>query len=92
MDKSIRLPIPPLSEERRKDLVKLAHKYAENTKVSVRNVRRDGMDQAKKMEKDGVISEDEEKKLADEIQKLTDNFIGKIEENIKTKEQEILNI
>lgn len=89
---TIRLPIPPLSEERRKDLVKLAHKYSENTKVAVRNVRRDGMDQAKKMEKDGVISEDEEKKLTDEIQKLTDNFIGKIDENIKVKEQEILNI
>lgn len=88
----IRLPIPPLSEERRKDLVKLAHKYAENAKIPVRNVRRDGMESAKKMEKDGGISEDELKKLSEEIQKLTDNFTKKIDEHLKTKEQEILNI
>lgn len=88
----IRLPIPPLSEERRKDLVKLAHKYAENSKVAVRNIRRDGMEHAKKLEKDGEISEDEHKKLSDEIQKLTDKFVGKIDEHLKSKEQEIMNI
>lgn len=88
----IRLPIPPLSEERRKDLVKLAHKYAENSKVAVRNVRRDGMESAKKMEKDGEISEDEHKKLSDEIQKLTDKFVGNVDEHLKAKEQEIMNI
>jgi len=88
----IRLPIPPLSEERRKDLVKLAHKYAENSKVAVRNVRRDGMEQAKKMEKDGLISEDEHKKLSDEIQKVTDKHIGDIDNHLKIKEQEMINI
>ncbi len=88
----IRLPVPPLSEERRKDLVKLAHKYGENSKVSVRNIRRDGMDTAKKMEKDGEVSEDEHKGISDDVQKLTDNFSSKIDEQIKIKEQEILNI
>lgn len=88
----VRLPIPPLSEERRKDLVKLAHKYGENTKIAVRNIRRDGMEHAKKMEKDNQLSEDELKKFSDEIQKLTDNFVGKIDTQLKSKEQEILNI
>lgn len=88
----IRLPIPPLSEERRKDLVKLAHKYAENSKVAVRNIRRDGMEHAKKMEKDGEISEDDHKKLSDEIQKLTDKYISNVDNHLKTKEQEIMNI
>jgi ribosome recycling factor len=88
----IRLPIPPLSEERRKDLVKLAHKYAENSKVAVRNIRRDGMGTSKKMEKDGDLSEDELKRFSDEIQKLTDSFVGKIDDHLKSKEQEILNI
>lgn len=89
---TIRLPIPPLSEERRKDLVKLAHKYAENSKVAIRNIRRDGMEHAKKMEKDAEISEDDHKKLSDEIQKLTDKFISNIDVRLKTKEQEIMNI
>jgi len=88
----IRLPIPPLSEERRKDLVKLAHKYGENSKIAIRNIRRDGMDSGKKLEKDGEVSEDELKKIEEEIQKLTDNFVNKIDEQIKIKEQEILNI
>ena len=88
----IRLPIPPLSEERRKDLVKLAHKYAENSKVAVRNIRRDGMEHAKKMEKDGEISKDEHKKISDEIQKLTDKLVGKVDDHLKSKEQEIMNI
>ncbi len=88
----IRVPVPPLSEDRRKDLVKLGHKYGENTKIAVRNIRRDGMESAKKFEKDGEVSEDELKKLEDEIQKLTDNFVSKIDEQIKIKEQEILNI
>lgn len=88
----IRLPIPILSEERRKDLAKLAHKYAENSKVAIRNIRRDGMENAKKMEKDGQMSEDELKKTSDEIQKLTDKLIGKIDEHLKSKEQEIMNI
>jgi len=88
----IRLPIPPINEERRKDLVKLAHKYGENSKVSVRNIRRDGMDTLKKMEKDGLMSEDEHHDVGEEIQKLTDGVCTKIDDQIKNKEQEILNI
>jgi ribosome recycling factor len=86
----IRLPIPPLNEERRKDLVKLAHKYGENTKVSVRNVRRDGNEELKKLKKDNIIAKDEHHSLADEIQKLTDDHIAKVDANIRQKEQEIL--
>jgi ribosome recycling factor len=88
----IRVPVPPLSEDRRKDLVKLGHKYGENSKIAIRNIRRDGMDSAKKLEKDGGVSEDELKTIEEEIQKLTDNFVNKIDEQIKIKEQEILNI
>ena len=88
----IRLPIPSLNEERRKELAKLAHKYGENTKISVRNVRRDGMESIKKMEKDGHVSEDELRGVNDDIQKLTDDFVGKIDSQIKSKEAEILSI
>lgn len=88
----IRIPIPPLNEERRKDLVKLAHKYGENTKIAVRNVRRDGNEELKKLEKDNIIAKDEHHTLAEEIQKLTDDFISKIDSSIKQKEQEILTI
>jgi len=88
----IRLPIPLLNEERRKELAKLAHKYGENTKISMRNVRRDGMESVKKMEKDGHVSEDELHDLNDEIQKLTDNFVSKVDVHIKTKESEILSV
>ena len=88
----IRLPIPSLNEERRKELAKLAHKYGENTKISVRNVRRDGMESIKKMEKDGHVSEDELRGVNDDIQKLTDDFVGKIDSQIKSKEAEILSV
>ncbi len=88
----IRLPIPLLSEERRKELVKLSHKYGENTKIALRNVRRDGMDILKKMEKDGSITEDEYHSFSEEIQKLTDDFVSKIDNQIKAKEQDILTI
>lgn len=88
----IRIAIPPLSEERRKDLVKLAHKYGENCKVALRNIRRDGMDTLKKMEKDNEISEDEHHEQSEEVQKLTDDFTVKVDEVIKRKEQEILKI
>lgn len=88
----IRLPLPPLSEERRKDLVKLAHKYGENTKIAVRNVRRDGMDVLKKLEKDNVIGKDEHHSLSEDVQKLTDNFVAKIDAAVRQKEQEILTI
>ena len=86
----IRMNIPALSEERRKELAKLAHKYVENTKIALRNVRRDGMDTLKKMEKDNEISKDEHHDHADEVQKLTDEFIKKIDVTVKTKEEEIL--
>ncbi len=88
----IRMNLPPLSEERRKELVKLAHKYGENTKISLRNIRRDGMDSLKKMEKDNDISKDEYHEYADEVQKLTDDFMKKIDVSVKNKEQEILTI
>lgn len=88
----IRIPIPPLNEERRAELAKTAGGYAENARVAVRNVRRDGMDTLKKSEKDGDISEDEHKKLADQIQKATDSKIGAIDELLKTKQDEITQV
>lgn len=88
----IRLPIPALTEERRKELAKLAHKYGENTKVSIRNIRRDGMEVVKKMEKDGHVSEDDLHSVNDEIQKLTDDFVNKIDAIVKAKEAEIISI
>lgn len=86
----VRVPIPPLSQERRQELTKIAGKYAENAKVSIRNVRRDGMDALKKMEKDSEISKDEHKKREGDIQKLTDELIKKVEEALAAKDKEIL--
>ena len=88
----IRMSLPTLSEERRKDLVKLAHKYGENTKVALRNIRRDGMEYLKKLEKDSAISKDEYINLGEEIQKLTNDFTSKVDQHIKTKEEEILKV
>lgn len=88
----IRIPIPPLSEERRKELVKVAGKYAEQGKVAVRNVRRDALDGIKKLKKDNAISEDEEKKYENEIQKLTDETIKKIEDELARKEKDIMQV
>ncbi len=88
----VRLPIPALTEERRKELVKLAHKYGENTKIAIRNVRRDGMDQLKKMEKEGAISEDDLHSSGDIVQKLTDEYVAKIDAQVKTKEQDIMTV
>ncbi|WP_413204166.1 ribosome recycling factor [Rhodospirillum sp. A1_3_36] len=88
----IRVPIPPLNEERRIELTKVAGKYAEQAKVAVRNVRRDGMDQLKKMEKDGVISQDEHKKFGVDVQALTDATIKKMDESLSHKEQEIMQV
>jgi ribosome recycling factor len=85
----IRLPIPPLTAERRTDLVKLAHKYAEQTRVGVRNVRREGMDALKKLEKDGHISEDDHKKNSTKVQELTDRLIKEVDQMLATKEIEI---
>jgi ribosome recycling factor len=90
--KMIRLPIPPLTEERRKDLVKKLHAGAEHHRVSVRNVRRDGNENIKKLLKDKKVTEDEEKQALTEIQKLTDNYMGKIDAAVKTKEKDVLEI
>ena len=87
---NIRLPIPDLTEDRRKELAKLAHQYAEKAKVAVRNVRRDGMDHLKQDEKKHEISEDERKRLEHEVQKLTDDTIKEIDLLAEGKEKEIL--
>ena len=86
------LPIPELNQERRKELTKVAHQYAEKARVAVRNVRRDGMDLLKRLEKDGLMSEDDHRKKADEVQKMTDDTIKDIEQVLKHKEQEIMQV
>ncbi len=85
----IRVPIPPLNEERRTELTKVAHKYAEHARVAIRNVRRDGMDTLKKMEKDGKISQDELRTFEKEVQSLTDEAIHHVDDMVKHKEVEI---
>ena len=89
---TLRIPVPPLTEERRKELAKLAGKYAEQQKISVRNVRRDANDDLKKAEKGGDISQDEQKKMETEVQKDTDAAIKRIDEALKTKEVEIMQV
>ena len=89
---TLRIPIPELNEERRLELTKLAKGYSEQSKVAVRNVRRDGMETIKNMEKDGDISQDDQKILADDIQKLTDEMIKSIDEVTATKEAEIMQV
>ena len=89
---NIRIPIPDLNEERRKELTKIASKYAETARISVRNVRKDGMDSVKKMEKDGDISEDDLKRLTDEVQKLTDDTIKAVDKMLSDKEQDIMTV
>ena len=88
----IRVPMPPLTEERRKELVKLAHKFAEQARVSVRNVRRDGMEALKELEKGHKINEDEHHKRSGEIQKLTDEMVKKVDETLAAKEKDILHV
>jgi ribosome recycling factor len=88
----LRIPIPELNEERRKELVKQAHKYSEAGRVAVRNVRRDGMELLKKLEKDGRIGQDEQHKLGDELQKFTDTHIQEIDKLLQTKEREIMQV
>ncbi|MBQ7304298.1 MAG: ribosome recycling factor [Alphaproteobacteria bacterium] len=88
----IRIPIPPLSEERRKELVKIAGKYAEQNKVAIRNIRRDALDEVKKLKKDNLISEDEEKKAENEIQKITDEAVKKVDEMQSLKEKDIMQV
>lgn len=89
---NLRIPIPPLTEERRKDLAKLAGKYAETQKIAIRNVRRDANDDLKKAEKDGAISQDEQKRMEGEVQKITDEAVKRVDEALKTKEQEIMQV
>ncbi|HFA59229.1 MAG TPA: ribosome recycling factor [Rhodospirillales bacterium] len=88
----IRIPLPELSEERRAELVKVAHRYAEQARIAVRNVRRDGMDQLKRLEREGEISQDEHRHLADEIQKLTDQHIAAINSLLEQKEKDIMTV
>ncbi|MBP2426421.1 ribosome recycling factor [Bradyrhizobium elkanii] len=88
----LRLRIPELNEERRKELVKVAHKYAEAAKVAVRHVRRDGLDVIKKLEKNHEISEDDQERLSNEVQKATDGMIAEIDQLLAAKEKEILTV
>tara|TARA_B100000530_G_scaffold185978_1_gene117824 strand:- start:1013 stop:1570 length:558 start_codon:yes stop_codon:yes gene_type:complete len=85
----IRIPIPELNEERREELSKIAGKYAEQSRIAIRNVRRDGMDEIKKIEKDGTVGKDRAVDLSNEVQELTDNYIKKIDEMLSQKENEI---
>ena len=88
----IRLRMPDLTQERRKELVKVAHQYAEKARIAVRNVRRDGMEQLKALEKAHLMSEDDHKKKADDVQKMTDDTIKEIDQVLKTKEAEIMQV
>jgi ribosome recycling factor len=90
--KLVRIPIPPLTEERRKQLAKQVHEIAEEHKTAVRNLRREANDRLKKMLKDKVISEDNERDGLEEVQKLTNTYIGKIDELSRSKEQELLSV
>lgn len=86
---NVRIPIPPLTEERRKEFTKVAHKYAESARIAIRNVRREGMDQIKKAE---GVGEDDQKRQSDQVQKLTDAMIKKVDEALAAKEAEIMQV
>jgi ribosome recycling factor len=88
--KVIRINIPPLTEERRKEYVKIAKNMAEQARVAIRNIRRDANDELKKAKKDGDLSEDEEKRLEDDIQKLTDKYVKEVDDALEEKEKDIL--
>jgi ribosome recycling factor len=88
----LRIPLPELNQERRKELVKIAHQYAESARVAVRHVRRDGMEHAKKAEKDGALGQDDARALHDKVQKLTDDHIAKIDQLLAQKEGEIMQV
>ena len=90
--KTIRINVPPLTEERRKEFCKLASKYAEEGKIALRNIRRDAIDKEKKEEKDGLISLDESRDNQEKIQKITNQFISEIENKLSDKEKEILKV
>jgi ribosome recycling factor len=87
---TLRIPLPELNEQRRKELVKIAHTYTENARVAARHVRRDGLDHLKKSEKDGHVSEDDVRKLSERVQKMTDETIKEIDDAAAAKEKEIL--
>jgi ribosome recycling factor len=89
---NVRVPLPELNEERRKELVKIAHQYAENARIAARHVRRDGMETLKKLEKDGDISQDESRTKSDDVQKLTDETITQIDSLLDDKEKEIMHV
>jgi ribosome recycling factor len=89
---TLRIPIPPLTEERRRDLSKLAGKYAEQQRVAIRNVRREANEQARDAKKAGVISEDDEKRMEKEVQEFTDAAVKRVDEALKLKEQEIMQV
>jgi ribosome recycling factor len=89
---TIRVPIPDLTEDRRRELTRVAAKYAEQARVSIRNVRRDGLDPLKKKEKDGEISQDQHRKLQHDVQALTDEYIKKIDDVLSQKEKEVLQV
>ena len=88
----MRIPVPPLSEERRKELSRLAAKAAEQARIAIRNIRRDGMERLRGMEKKGAISQDEQRTRGGEIQKLTDAHIGRIDETLSAKEREVMQV
>jgi ribosome recycling factor len=88
----IRLRIPEMNEQRRKEMVKVAHKYAEEARIAVRHVRRDGLDLLKKLEKDGAIGQDDEKRQADQVQKATDQAIAEVDSVLQAKEKEIMQV
>ena len=88
----IRVPLPELNEERRRELTKVAHNYAEQSRVAVRHIRRDGMDLLKKMEKDGDLGQDEARTQSDLVQKATDQFVSEIDDILATKESEIMQV
>ncbi|PRD42255.1 ribosome recycling factor [Phyllobacterium phragmitis] len=89
---TLRIPLPELNEQRRKELVKIAHQYAEQARIAARHVRRDGMDQLKKLEKDSVISQDDGRVLSDKVQKLTDETISELDKMLTVKEAEIMQV
>ncbi len=89
---TIRLRIPEMNEQRRKDMVKVAHKYAEEARIAVRHVRRDGIDLLKKLKKDGAIGEDDERRQEEQVQKATDQAISEVDAALATKEKEIMHV
>jgi ribosome recycling factor len=88
----IRLRIPEMNEQRRKEMVKVSHKYAEEARIAIRHVRRDGLDLLKKLEKDHAISEDDSKRHAEQVQKATDHYVAEVEHLVSAKEKEIMQV